>query len=67
MLSHGYQGNAWWIAWAVFVLFLLSQSILDIRRKRKAGFPIDPRAIIRACLFFLGFVAIAIYQVLTHQ
>ncbi len=31
--------NAWWVALPVFALFLLSQSICDIRRKRKTGFP----------------------------
>jgi hypothetical protein len=66
MFAHHYQGNAWWIAWGLFVLFLLSQALLSLRQKRKIGMPVGPRDVIAVCVVFLLFVALAIFQVLTH-
>jgi hypothetical protein len=66
MMARAYQGNGWWIAFALFALFMMVQTLLSLRTKRKAGFPISTLQIIRSCGMWLFFVAIAVYQVLTH-
>jgi hypothetical protein len=66
LLNGPYQGNAWWIGGGLLSLFILSQMLLVARRKRKAGMPVDTGDIITACIFCLGVVAVAIFQVLTH-
>lgn len=66
MIAHTYQGNGWWIAEAIFSLFLIVQVILGARARHKAGFPVDVKPVIGLCLGFLVFVALAVYQVLTH-
>lgn len=67
MLSHTYQGNSWWIAMALFSLFMMVQSLLQLRTKRKAGFPVEKIHVVQACVMWLLFVAMAVYQVLTHR
>ncbi len=67
LFSDRYQGNGWWIFFALFSLFILSQILLGVRRKRNAGMPVDSGEIITVCIFCLGFIAVAIFQVLTHQ
>jgi hypothetical protein len=67
LLGGPYQGNAWWIGFGLFSLFLLSQYLLNVREKRKAGMPVPTEKIIAACIFLLGFIAVAVFQVLTHQ
>ncbi len=62
-----YQGNAWLIAWASFVLLLMAQVIFAARARYKAGFPVNVQQIIGFCVMFLLFVAFAVYQVMTHQ
>jgi hypothetical protein len=59
------QYGGWWVFFAVSLLFLLSQILLGAKRRRTAGFPVDVRAVI-VCIIFLGFVAVAIFRVLTH-
>ena len=66
MIAHAYQGNGWWTALALFALFMMVQTLLSLRTKRKAGFPISTQQIIGACVMWLLFVAMAVYQVLTH-
>jgi len=66
MIAHAYQGNGWWTAFALFALFMMVQTLLSLRTKRKAGFPIRTQQIIGSCVIWLLFVAMAVYQVLTH-
>jgi heme/copper-type cytochrome/quinol oxidase subunit 1 len=61
-----YQGNAWWILMGLLSLLLFSFFLLEVRRKRKIGMPVDAEEIITASIFCLGFLAVAIFQVLTH-
>jgi hypothetical protein len=65
-MSRSYQGNGWMVAMALFFLFVLSQYLLNVRAKRRAGFPIDTRSIIGVVLIFLLFFGFALFQVLTH-
>jgi len=67
MFSASYQGDAWWIGFGLFSLFMLSQVLLNARGRRKAGIPVPAEEILTPCIFCLGFVAVAVFQVLTHQ
>lgn len=62
-----YQGNAWWAFLGIGSLVMLSYFLLGVRRKRKAGIPIDVRMVVGMSLWFLAFFALALYQVLSHQ
>ena len=61
-----YQGNAWWIVLGLGSLFILYGVVSGARSKRKAGLPVDTGALIFACIFFLSFFALAVFQVLSH-
>jgi hypothetical protein len=67
VIAHTYQGNAWWIALAIFVLFMMAHVIFAARARYKAGFPVNTQQTIGLCVMFLLFVAFAVYQVMTHQ
>jgi hypothetical protein len=67
LLSQPYQGNAWWVFFGLFSLTLLGYVLSSARSRRNVGLPLDTRGIVVACIFFLGFVAVSIYQLLTHQ
>jgi hypothetical protein len=67
MLSRHYQGNTWWIMAGIFSLFMISYILKSARDKRKVGIPVDVAAVTGMCVFILIFVAVAIFQVLTHQ
>jgi hypothetical protein len=51
----------------VFSVFLLFRVLLGTRRKRKAGHPVDIRAVTAVCLLSLGSCVVALSQVLSHQ
>jgi LPXTG-motif cell wall-anchored protein len=67
MLDVPYQGNAWWGFLGIGSLVMLAYFLLGVRRKRKAGAPIDVRMVVGLCLWCLAFFAFALFQVLTHQ
>ena len=67
ILDRPYQGNGWWIFLGLFSLFLLFRALRGFRQKRDAGRPADARTAIAAVIVFLGFFAVACFQVLTHQ
>ncbi|MDB6106812.1 MAG: hypothetical protein JWO52_6811 [Gammaproteobacteria bacterium] len=67
LFSASYQGNAWWIGLGLLSLLILSHVLLNARGRRKAGIPASSEEILAACFFCLGFVGVAIWQVLTHQ
>ena len=66
LLDVPYQGNGWWVFVGVFSIVLLIRVLLGFRRKRNAGQPVDVRTVIAACIVFLGFCAVALFQLLTH-
>ena len=65
--SISYQGNRWWALIGLGTLFLLSYLLLETRRRRRAGLPVDVQGIIIVCAVLLGFFAVAVFQVLTHK
>ena len=67
LLDVPYQGNAWWAFLGLGSLVMLFYVLWGARKKRKAGLPIDVRGIIAACIFFLGFFALSLFQVFSHQ
>jgi hypothetical protein len=67
LFSRSYQGNGWWIGFGLLSLFLLSQFLLEVRRRRGVGMPVDVNDVITMCVFCLGFLAVAVWQVLTHR
>ena len=67
LLSPPYQGNGWWIVLGMGSLFMLSHFLLAARRRRQAGLPVDTRATVGACVFCIGFFALALFQVLSHR
>lgn len=67
MLPRHYQGNAWWIMFGIFSLFMMSHTLKSAWDKHKAGIPVDVSAVTGMCVFLLLFVAVAVFQVLTHQ
>jgi hypothetical protein len=62
-----YQGNGWWAFLGLGSLFALSYFLLGVRRRRRAGLPIDVQGAIILSAFLLGFFAVAVFQVLTHK
>ncbi len=67
ILDVPYQGNGWWAIVGFFSIILLFRVLLGFRRKRNAGQPVNVRTVIAACIVFLGFCAVAIFNVLSHQ
>ena len=67
LFSPTYQGNLWWGFMAILGVLLLGWVLLESRRKHRAGEPVKPGDLIRACLACLLFIGVAIYQVLTHR
>ena len=67
ILDVPYQGNAWWVVVGLGSLVLLAYFLWRVKGKRKVGLPVDVRAVIVACIFFLGVFALAVFQVLSHQ
>ena len=66
LLSGPYQGNAWWTFGSMFCLALLIIFLLGVRNSRKAGLPIETGKVATISLFFLGLIAVAVHQVVTH-
>ena len=66
MLSQHYQGNTWWIMGALFSLFMAFLVVRNAWQRRKVGMPVDVTAVACVSMGFLIFVALAIFQVLTH-
>lgn len=66
MLSQHYQGNTWWIMGGILSLFLAFLVLWDARQRRKVGMQVDVAAVAGVSACFLIFVALAIFQVLTH-
>jgi hypothetical protein len=56
-----------WIGFALLSLFLLSQVLWGVWQRRKAGMPVDVKAVVGVGLGFLLFVALAMFEVLTHD
>jgi hypothetical protein len=67
LFSASYQGNPWWIGLGLLSLLILSHALWSARGRRKAGIPVSTEEIVTACIVCLGFVGVAIWQVLTHQ
>jgi LPXTG-motif cell wall-anchored protein len=67
LLGPRYQGNGWWIIIGLISLLILSHVLFAARRRRKAGLPVNVQGTIGACIFCLGFVALALFQVLSHR
>lgn len=66
MLSQHYQGTTWWIMGALFSLFMAFLVLRSAWQRRKVGMPVDVAAVAGLSTCFLIFVALAIFQVLTH-
>ena len=66
MLSQHYQGNTWWIMGGLFSLFVAFLVVRNAWQRRKVGMPVDVAAVAGVSMGFLIFVALAIFQVLTH-
>jgi hypothetical protein len=67
LFSPQYQGNTWWVMWALFSLFLAALFLRNAWQRHKVGIPVNRAAVMGMCVWFLMFVAYAIFQVLTHQ
>jgi len=67
LLSAPYQGNEWWSLLALGSLAMLFYVVLRVRKRRRVGLPVDIRETILGCVFLLGFLVTAVFQVLTHQ
>jgi hypothetical protein len=67
MISHSYQGNPWWAFIGLFCLFLLGHALWAVWGKRRAGFPVEAREVIALCIWFSAFIAVAVFQVLSHK
>lgn len=66
MLSQHYQGNTWWIMGGLFSLFMVFVVLWSAWQRRKVGMSVDVAAVAGVSMCFLIFVALAIFQVLTH-
>lgn len=67
ILDLPYQGNGWWAILGLGSFFMLSRVLLEVRGKRTAGLPVDIPAAVAKGIFFLGLIALAIFQVLSHR
>ncbi len=67
MIPQQYQGNMVWIGFGLFSLFMLSQVLWGAWRKRKVGMPVDVQSVVGFSLICLSFLALALFQVLTHD
>jgi hypothetical protein len=67
ILDRPYQGDGIWVFFVLFSIFVVVRILLGARRKRNAGQSVDVRTVIVACLFFLGFCALGLFQLLSHH
>jgi len=67
LLDVPYQGNGWWLVGVLFPVLVLYHVLSRARSRRKAGMPVDVRALILVCIFALGFFALSLFQILTHE
>lgn len=67
LLDVPYQGNWWWAVLGCGSLLMLSYALLRVKRKRKAGLPVDILDVVVPCVVFLGVFALALFQVLSHR
>ncbi len=67
LLNRPYQGNLSWALFAVFSAFMALYLILQARRKRMSGQHVDMRTTAGGVVFLLGFVLVALFQVVTHR
>jgi hypothetical protein len=66
LLNHGYDGNGWWAGLILLFLCGIIRLLRTLRSKRPDGSKVEVRQVIVMVVFFLGFIALATYQILTH-
>lgn len=66
LIDHGYDGNQSWLMCGLVSLGLLLYSVSWVRSKRKSGQEVDRFKLTTACLLFLAFSIVAVFEILLH-
>lgn len=67
LLDHGYDGNTFWWMFAAFSVAILVFSVIRTRSSLRMKKEVDPRKVTAGILIVLGFIALALFEIVTHS